>query len=218
MNELPDSHRRAGATEADVPPELLPSSQAWGLRLVVFGLGLVMLGFAAGNVRNPERVFAEKMVATGDIHVLAKSDERAEAAFARALAMQSEEARMTLVKSDWQARSYQVSLAAPNREAALARLGALLERFQREFTQDSGRDVQTFTSSWVLPMQTPRVLAWGRRIGTAVVSMVAVGGAMMAGGVWMLWLAVKGDKRKLAGLLFQDDQPGPGTPGRRRGR
>ena len=125
---------------------------------------------------------------------------------------------MTLVKSDWQARSYQVSLAAPSRETALVRLGALLERFQREFTQDSGRDVQTFTSSWVLPLQTPRVKAWSRRIGAALVSMVAVGGAMMAGGVWMLWLAVKGDKRKLADLLFDDDQPGPGAPGSRRGQ
>ena len=218
MKELPHSDDIAGAAIADVPPELLPSAQAWGLRLVVFGLALVMLGSAAGNVRNPERVFAEKMVATGDIHVLAKSDERAQAAFARALATQSEEARMTLVKSDWQARSYQVSLAAPTREAALARLGALLERFQREFTQDSGRDVQTFTSAWVLPMQTPRVKAWSRRIGAALVSMVAVGGAMMAGGVWMLWLALKGDKRKLAGLLFDVDQPGPGAPGSRRGQ
>ena len=192
--------------------ELLPRAQAWGMRLLVVGLALLMLSLACGRMRNPEKFFAEKMVATGDIFVMAKSDARAEEAWARALAAQPEEAGMTLRKSDWQARTYDVWLTAPTRDAALAQLGALLDKFRENFTQDAMRDVQAFTSSWVEPKPTPKVRLWARRIRAAVLSMFATGVVMTAGGGWVLWVSVQGDKNKFADPVFNNEAPGTPPP------
>ena len=182
------------------------------MRFAFLGLVLVMLGLACGSVRNPEKFFADKMRATGDITVMGQTGERAESAFARALEAQPEEAGLIFTKSDRQTRTYQVWLTAPTRAAALARLEALLKSFQREFDGQFGRDVWTFTSSWVPPAPTPKALAWRQRIRLVVLGLFAVGAVLMAGGVWMLWVAMKGDKRKVAALLFDNDDPGIQPP------
>ncbi len=187
--------------------------QAWGVRLVFFGVMLVMLAIAFSNASEfPGKLAAEKFVATGDIFVMDKSDDRSEAAFARALTSQGVEAGMNYKKSDWQSRRYDVWLIAPTRDIALAKLDALLKDFQREFGGDPIKDVTTFSSSYVLPLKTPKVLWWNHAMNTAVLTLTGVGLAMVAGGCWVLWKAVKGDKRQFASLIFQNDDPAIDPP------
>ncbi len=174
------------------------------------GVVFVMIAGACANIRNPERFFAERMLATGDVHVLDTSDVEPMAAFARSLSSPPEDAHMTLAKSDRQSRTYQVSLAAPDRDLAIAHLEALLERFRGEFTKDTGRDAEVFTNPWVVPVQTPDVQAWARRIRAALLGLAAAGGVSIAAGAWMLWASVKGDKRKFAELVFQNEDPEAG--------
>ena len=206
MTKSPTSDDRRERGEL-APVELLPPQQAWAWRWIALGVVLVMIAGACANIRNPERFFADRMLATGDVHVLDTSDDRPMAAFARSLSSPPEDAHMTLVKSDWQSRTYQVSLTAPSRDVAIAELDALLERFRGEFTKDTGRDVSAFSSPWVVPVQTPAVQAWARRIRNVLWGAVAAGAVSVVGGVWMMWASVKGDKRKLAALLFQAEDP-----------
>lgn len=195
---------------APPPEELLPPPQAWAMRLVFLGVALLMLSVVVNGARDfPGRIFAEKMVATGDIHVMDTSDERAEAAFARAIEGQPVEAGMTFMKSDRQSRSFQAWVTGPNRDAALAQMEALLLRFQREFGGTFGNEVTTFNNAWVPPMQTPKVRAWGRGMRLACKAMIVVGVISFAGGVRLLWIATKGDNKEFANVLFGDrDEPG----------
>jgi hypothetical protein len=203
--------RRPGGEMA--PVELLPPRQAWGRRWIFLGVVFVMIAGACANIRNPERFFADRMLATGDVHVLDTSDVEPMAAFARALSSPPEDAHMTLVKSDWQSRTYQVLLSAPSRDAALAQLEALLGRFRSEFTKGSGRNTDAFADRWVVPVPTPAVQAWARRIKYVLRGLVGAGAASVALGAWMLWTSVKGDRRKFAELVFDtDDPPGDGAP------
>jgi hypothetical protein len=123
------------------PSELLPPSQAWGIRLAFLGIVLVMLSFAGGAVRNPEKFFAGKMVATGDITVMGHDGEQVEAAFERARSALHAEAGLTFMENDRQSIKYQAWLTAPDRAAALAQLEAVLAAFQEEYGGQFGRDV-----------------------------------------------------------------------------
>ena len=194
------------------PVELLPPQQAWGRRWIFLGVVFVMIAGACANIRNPERFFADRMLATGDVRVLDTSDVEPMAAFARALSSPPEEARMTLVTHDAQSRTYQVLLSAPSRDAALAQLEPLLGRFRSEFTKGTGRNADAFADPWVVPVPTPAVQAWARRIKYALRGLVGAGAASVVLGAWMLWTSVKGDKRKFAELVFQNgDPPGDGA-------
>ena len=204
---------------ADLPPEelpppveLLPPAQAWGMRFAFFGVVLVMLSFACGSVRNPAKFFADKMLATGEITVMGHDSAKVEAAFERARAAVPAEAGLTLLENGRQSVKYQAWLTAPDRQTALAQIEAVLAGFQKEHGGEFGRDLWTFGSSWVEPAPTPKVRLWSRRISTAVTGMFLLGAASVAGGVWKLWVSVKGDKRQLAELLFQTEDPGIKPP------
>ncbi|MEP6667717.1 MAG: hypothetical protein ABJF10_01105 [Chthoniobacter sp.] len=138
---------------------LPPQESRWAL---FAGLLMVLAWMFYEASDFPGRMLAERVVATGEIKVMEVSDDPTQAAFGRALASQHVEAGLIFMKSDHQSRDYQVWLTAPDRTTALAQLEALLARFQQEHGGQFGKDLWTFSSSWVPPQQTPRVRAWNQ--------------------------------------------------------
>jgi len=158
-----------------------PQESRWAL----FAGLLMVLAWMFYEARDfPGRMFAERVVATGEIKVMDLSDDPAQAAFDRALASQHVAAGLIFMKSDHQSRNYQVWLTAPDRTTALAQLDALLARFQQEHGGQFGKDLWTFSSSWVPPQQTPRVRAWnqGMRLIAAILFVAGVVMTVAKGG------------------------------------
>jgi len=177
---------------------LLPPQESRWLRLA--GL-LMVLAWVIYEARDfPGRMLAERVVATGEIKVMDNSDDPTQAAFARALAGHHVEAGLIFLKSDHQSRNYQVWLTAPDRTTALAQLDALLARFQKEHGGQFGRDLWTFSSSWVPPQQTPRVRVWnqGMRLTGAILFVAGVVMTFVKGGLLRYYRLTGWNSKKTA--------------------
>jgi hypothetical protein len=69
------------------------------------------------------------------------------------------EARLSIEKSEPQAVSYEVTLTAPDRSAALTALERLLAAVRDSFRAQTGHDVTTFSSAYVAPVVTASLRA-----------------------------------------------------------
>lgn len=171
------------------------------LRSLLIGILLLPLAYVLWSIRDfPGRMVAERVRATGDITVMAKTDDRVRETFAKVRSTQRGEAGLDFVKADRQTRKHEVWLIAPTRDEALAQLEALLAAFRTEHGGEFGKDIWTFTSAYVPHVRDEKVRAWDTGMLAALGGMLALAAGLILRGVVRLRREIAAEKARIAAL------------------
>jgi len=156
-----DVGRVGGAVDTG---ERLPPRAAWGRRLIL--VGIVLLGadyLLLERTRGDryvliDRLLASRVTATGTIFV-SPPDDRLPTLFEEGRRALGVDARLSVEKSEPQAVSYDVTLTARDRGAALTALEQLQAAVRDRYRAQTGQDLTTFGSAYVAPVVTTTLRA-----------------------------------------------------------